>query len=239
MKFEIKKYLTPRKYLDFFLRNVRRLSFNLEDKGERVDINLNRRRFFYEQNEKCHLNRYLFASSLMRGYETVGDIACGSGYGSVILSQKARYVIGVDVNKRVINEITRRYHKIRNLQFIEADLLNIDKENFFDCIVSFETIEHFPEVDIGKIFNIFHKALKVNGRLIFSTPYMQEKSKQAIKMGFHKTFYINEEKIKKWLGNRFLIELLMYQNYKTCKIEQDLKEKDFIIVVAKKQFNYD
>ena len=37
--------------------------------------------------------------------------------------------------------------------------------NFFDTIVSFETIEHLLENDIQKLFNLFSIALKKNGRL--------------------------------------------------------------------------
>jgi hypothetical protein len=54
-------------------------------------------------------------------------------------------------------------------------------------------------------------------------------------MGFHKTFYIDEKKIKNWLSQAsFKLEYYKYQNYKTHIIKNNLKEKDFIICIAKK-----
>ena len=186
----------------------------------------------YQQN---HIQRYLFAEKIINNGEDCGDFACGTGYGSVILSKKANSILGIDLNEKVISEITKRYSNIPNVSFENKNLLEINFENQFDTIISFETIEHFTEENIYKLLSLYNKALKLNGKLIFSTPYMQEMSENAIKMGFHLTFYINEEKVEKWLNaSGFSLEKIHYQNYKTHTIHEQLDDKEFLICIVRK-----
>lgn len=209
----------------------------LGDGGERVDFtyseNLDISKLdMYQQN---HIQRYLFAENIIQEGEDCGDFACGTGYGSVILSKKANSVLGIDLNKKVITEITKRYANIPNVTFQNKNLLDINIENQFDSIISFETIEHFTEENIYKLLGLYNKALKSGGKLIFSTPYMQEESENAIKMGFHLTFYINEEKVEKWLNaTGFYLEKVYYQNYKTHSIHEQLDIKEFLICIVRK-----
>lgn len=206
-------------------------------KGERVD-------FIYDENfdyskldmyQKNHFRRYEFALNNISNEEICGDFACGSGYGSVILSKIASKIIGVDLNEKVISEIKKRYRDNNKVEFINQNLLDLDYLNYFSSIISFETIEHFTENNIQILFNIFSKALKKNGKIIFSTPYLQQKTKEAIAMGHHLTFNIDESKIETWLiGTGFANISFKYQNYISHSIEDTLEPKDFIICIANK-----
>jgi len=210
---------------------------DLNDNGERVDIRYDRNVDFDKLDlyQKSHYRRYEFASNLVPPGGTCGDFACGTGYGSVMLSEKCKKVIGADINSVVIKNIKSRYKTINNVEFHVADLLDLEYENSFESIISFETIEHFREHDIKSLLKVYHKALKPDGRLIFSTPYKQERSDAALKLGFHQTFWINEEIIDQWLKeSNFKIEFSKYQNYQTHTIQDCLELKDFIICVAKK-----
>lgn len=205
--------------------------------GERVDIQL-QKKFNSEKfdiYQKNHFKRYEFAKDIISIGDICGDFACGTGYGSVLISDKADKVIGVDLDSKVINTIKERYKKNSNITFSNENLLNITYEDFFDVIISFETIEHFAERDIKSLLKIFSNSLKKNGKLIFSTPYNQEESDAALKLGFHLTFYIDEEKIKNWLEEAgFKIDTIKYQNYETHLIQDVLDNKEFIICVATK-----
>jgi 2-polyprenyl-3-methyl-5-hydroxy-6-metoxy-1,4-benzoquinol methylase len=230
------KYLKPKKYIDFLLTKTKQLFPNLESKGERIDIKYLEKNILLNQNEKCHLARYEFSLFEISPLDNVGDFACGTGYGSVMLSKKAKHVTGIDIDAKVVEEIKKRYENIKNIEFLNLNLLDINYENNFDKIISFETIEHIEEKQILELLEKFHRALKKDGKLIFSTPYMQEKSEKALKMGFHLTFEINEEKIKSWLKETgFVVEYFRYQNYDSCKITKELENKDFIICIATKQ----
>lgn len=206
--------------------------------GERVDIQMNGKINFnsLDTYQKSHWRRYEFAKKKIGKGDVCGDFACGTGYGSILLSEKAKTVTGADLNNQVITAIKERYIQHEQVSFFTEDLLNLTFTDHFNSIVSFETLEHFDELNLRKLLSIFSKALKKNGRLILSTPYMQEQSELAIKMGFHLTFYINEERLKNWLEEAGLkIEVIKYQNYETHDIAGKLNKKDFIICVAGKQ----
>jgi 2-polyprenyl-3-methyl-5-hydroxy-6-metoxy-1,4-benzoquinol methylase len=205
--------------------------------GERVDIQLQTNFNFDKLDvyQKNHLTRYEFAKELIDVGAVCGDFACGTGYGSVLISDKASKVIGADIDSLVISAIQERYKEKANVSFLNENLLNLNFTNLFDTILSFETIEHFEEENINLLLKIFANALKEKGQFIFSTPYMQEKSEGAMKLGFHLTFDINEKKIEDWLDEAGLkIESIYYQNYDTHFIKKELVKKDFIICIAKK-----
>lgn len=211
----------------------------LESNGERIEIDISKNVINYNKldfYQKSHYKRYEFALTMLTPAGLTGDFACGSGYGSVMLSKKSTKVIGMDINQYVIDQITKRYEKIENVEFVQGDLLNLSYNSLFDSIVSFETIEHLKEENIPDLFKAFSRALKPGGTLIFSTPYMQEKSPEAINMGFHLTFDIDENTIKNWLTpNGLHVEIVKYQNYEQHNVEDNLLKKEFIICVAKKR----
>jgi 2-polyprenyl-3-methyl-5-hydroxy-6-metoxy-1,4-benzoquinol methylase len=207
---------------------------NLENDGERMDIN------YYNMNydnfdiyQKSHYKRYEAARALMREDFVVGDMACGSGYGSLMLAERCKEVHGVDIDEKTINEIKNRYKDEQKVTFYQKNLLDVDFENKFDAIVSFETVEHFEESEIHKLMGVFHRALKPNGFLLFSTPYNQEKIPASIK--WHKTFYITEDKIKNLIQKFFNIKNTYYQNYNSHIIEKELELKHFIICEVEKK----
>ncbi|WP_369753175.1 class I SAM-dependent methyltransferase [Flavobacterium sp. WC2409] len=205
--------------------------------GERVDIQLQKIFEFQKLDmyQKSHFKRYEFAKKIITEDSICGDFACGTGYGSVLISDKASKVIGADIDEEVITAIKERYKEKTNITFLNENLLNLKFDELLDTIISFETIEHFTEEDIKLLLKIFAKFLKENGQLIFSTPYKQERSEGAIKLGFHLTFYIDENKINEWLNEAgFKTESIKYQNYDTHNIQNDLEKKDFIICVARK-----
>ncbi|MDM1062269.1 class I SAM-dependent methyltransferase [Empedobacter falsenii] len=209
----------------------------LGDGGERVDFKFDNNfdisnLDMYQIN---HYKRYEFAFEQIEKESICGDFACGTGYGSAILSKKAKEVIGIDLNKKVIDEISIRYNSLENITFRNLNLLQLDYKNYFDNIISFETIEHFKEEDIYTLLKLYFEALKPNGYLYFSVPYMQEESENAKKLGFHLTFEISDDKISKWLTETgFILEKKYYQNYKTHTILETLEDKEFIICIARK-----
>jgi cyclopropane fatty-acyl-phospholipid synthase-like methyltransferase len=210
----------------------------LEDDGERVDIDSNKKIYFEKMNmyEKSHYRRYEFAKKIISKNGITGDFACGSGYGSIMLADKSDKVIGVDINGKVINRIEQRYRNKKNVFFFSYDILKTTYDSYFDNMVSFETIEHFAEDSIPILFGIFNTALKKGGTFIFSVPFMQEESEAAIKMGFHKTFNIDEKKVVNWLNKSgFRLLYFKYQNYQMHELSDELEKKDFIIGISRKE----
>lgn len=116
-----------------------------------------------------HLNRYYFVVNQidLRG-KIVLDIASGEGYGSNILSNYAKEVIGVDKSDEAINHAKITYKK-ENLIFLQGDASLIPiADNKFDVVVSFETLEHHEKHK--EMMLEIKRVLKEDGIVIISTP---------------------------------------------------------------------
>jgi SAM-dependent methyltransferase len=76
----------------------------------------------------------------------VVDLACGEGYGSAILAERARRVLGVDANPEA-HEHARLKYRNNNLAFNRALVEQFDEESPYDAIVFLQTIEHVQDPD--------------------------------------------------------------------------------------------
>jgi SAM-dependent methyltransferase len=122
-----------------------------------------------EVDAAAHLERYAFALTQIEPGQVILDAACGSGFGTEILAQKAMRVIGLELNDHAL-EYARHYHGHERVEFRKADLnrvIDLPAESF-DTIVSFETLEHIQNQ--GLLLAEFRRVLKSGGRLILSTP---------------------------------------------------------------------
>jgi SAM-dependent methyltransferase len=115
-----------------------------------------------------HIGRYVFASHYIED-KTVLDAASGAGYGSCYLAKLgAAHVIGSDISFDAIDYASKRYQRER-LHFVLADATKMPfRDDSFDFIVSFETIEHIeqPETFLSECARVLRK----EGSFICSTP---------------------------------------------------------------------
>lgn len=114
-----------------------------------------------------HLHRYAFALQYVSNKKVV-DIASGEGYGSNLLASVAETVIGVDIDKEVIDHAQSKYKK-DNLQYRigSADRIPVEEKEI-DVVVSFETIEHHDRHH--EMLKEVKRILKDDGILIMSSP---------------------------------------------------------------------
>ena len=141
-----------------------------------------------------HLHRFFFVRDHAKG-KVVLDAGCGEGIGSYILSEKAKFVVGVDIDKECINLAKEKY-KRENLCFLTGSIHEIPfKNNTFDLVVCLEVIEHVEEQE--KVICEMKRVLKKEGMLIISTPnkkiYSEERN---YKNPYHKREFYKEEFIE-------------------------------------------
>ena len=135
-------------------------SLILEPTDERMVPEISGLSTFWE-----HVYRYAFACRFVKG-KRVLDIACGEGYGTVALQKAgAAHVIGVDISEAVCLHARSKYGLDARLG--RAEQIPLADESV-DVIVSFETIEHVP--DISRFLDECVRILVPGGRLIISTP---------------------------------------------------------------------
>lgn len=129
--------------------------------GERLTTNATR------QVEIEHIHRYFVARQLCRGLDVL-DVAAGEGYGSALLAQTARSVVGVELDAATVAHATLAY-TAPNLTFLEGDARRIPlPDGAVDAVVSFETIEHFYEHEL--FLAEVKRVLRPGGRFIVSSP---------------------------------------------------------------------
>lgn len=129
----------------------------------------------YEHNsEKSELSgdrlrmHYEIAKNYLTKKDKVLDIACGEGWGSAILAQTARKVVGADISAEFIKQAKNRYN-FTNLSFETHNALQTSFENeSFDAVISMETIEHME--DDKRFLSEMHRIIRTGGFFIISTP---------------------------------------------------------------------
>ena len=135
----------------------------LENDYERMVPEFHKDRLIYAE----HVTRYLAAKPVVKG-KVVLDIASGSGYGTKILAESAKFVYGVDVNEIAVN-YSRKNYSGKNIEYLVGDGESIPlSENSVDVVITFETIEHIK--NYRKFLDEVARILRPDGLLIVSTP---------------------------------------------------------------------
>ena len=94
-----------------------------------------------------HYHRYAFVRSLARG-RAVADVACGEGYGAMLLAQTAESVRALDISGEAIAHARQRYATQPNLSFEQGDACQLAwPDHSLDLLTSFETLEHLEAQD--------------------------------------------------------------------------------------------
>ncbi|MDQ0301614.1 methyltransferase domain-containing protein [Ancylobacter polymorphus] len=119
------------------------------------------------QIEIEHLHRYFFARAFCRDADVL-DVASGEGYGSNLLAQVARSVVGVEVDLAAATHAARAYGR-PNLSYVNGDARALPlPDASIDVVVSFETLEHFFEHE--QFLAEVKRVLRPGGRFIISSP---------------------------------------------------------------------
>ncbi len=149
-----------------------------------------------------HSIRYNFASMFVGKNFTVLDAACGTGYGSYVLSKKSKKVIAVDSSKHAIFSCKNNF-KLKNVDFIEKNILDLNYRNKFDLIVSLETIEHVKKSDAIKWIKNCSFMLKKDGILVCSSPLLRIRNKKPFITNPHHLHEMRKEEFFKTIKKYF------------------------------------
>jgi SAM-dependent methyltransferase len=114
-----------------------------------------------------HLRAYEEVRALACG-KAVLDLGCNNGWGTHVVGQAARRVVGVDVSQSVLEE-ARRSATSANVEFRRVDGEELPfADDEFDIVASCQVIEHVA--DYGPYLGEILRVLSPDGIAVFSTP---------------------------------------------------------------------
>jgi SAM-dependent methyltransferase len=134
----------------------------LELTGERTLPDVPAENYWFRR----HLAVYEWIAARVAGRRVI-DMACGEGYGSDALAEKAARVLGVDANPEAHEHARQRYRR-ENLCFERGLVETHGEPGSLDAVVFLQTIEHVQ--DPGSVLRHFRSLLTADGVAYISTP---------------------------------------------------------------------
>ncbi len=158
--------------------------------------------------EDSHLKRYHFAAQFTANKKVL-DMASGCGKGSHMLATegKALSVDGIDLDHEAIRYAKHRF-VAPHLNFFQADATSYIKPNFYDVIVSFETVEHLPQIE-SYLKNI-NDSLSTDGIFLISTPLSAMELDSQPKNPYH---------VREWGFQRFQQEVQKFLHIREVHVQ--------------------
>ena len=96
------------------------------------------------------------------------DFGGGTGLLSLPLAKQAEFVTLVDISEKMLEQARLKAERqdIKNIRFLEQDLLKNPLEQEFDLIVVSRVLHHMPDLDAA--LSLFHQHLKEDGQLLLA-----------------------------------------------------------------------
>ena len=147
-----------------------------------------------DRNATHHLTHYYWAIAVLEDHPNINsvlDIACGSGYGSFMIASHFPHiqVVGADYDQTALR-YAKKHFSLPNLAFAFGDVALWDKTigpRIFDCIISYETIEHVSHREIMMENVVYH--LSNNGCFLMTTPCGWDENLLRPRWPMHKIEY--------------------------------------------------
>jgi 2-polyprenyl-3-methyl-5-hydroxy-6-metoxy-1,4-benzoquinol methylase len=156
---------------------------------------------------ELHLARYRFAADNLAPGRVL-DMACGVGYGTATVLQRApdkiAEIYGVDLDEQAIRYARQRYAHPK-ATFIQADAMKFSDVKGFDTVISLETIEHVP--DPVQLVSRVAELLCPGGILVCSVPTTPSAD-------------VNPYHLHDFTGKTFVKMLSAYQLTEVARLEQ-------------------
>jgi ubiquinone/menaquinone biosynthesis C-methylase UbiE len=137
------------------------------------------------------------------GDKTVLEIGCNTGYGTKLVSNVCRKIIGVDLSLKALRVASTRY-AAANIDYLLIDGLTLPfADGSFDLVISFQVIEHIS--NYKTYLSELKRVLSPDGVVVFTTPNARVRLDPGMKPWneFHVREFVADELgelLRDWFG---------------------------------------
>jgi 2-polyprenyl-3-methyl-5-hydroxy-6-metoxy-1,4-benzoquinol methylase len=130
------------------------------------------------------LSRYKFAAKMLRNCESILDVGCGDGFGTLtFLADTKATVVGVDFDEALIEHARATHRELHRLHpdraarisFESRDMLAGHRPATFRGLTSLDVIEHIEPVHEGDFIEALSTSLDQDGIAVIGTPNLEAK----------------------------------------------------------------
>lgn len=120
------------------------------------------------------LSKYKFAGKMLRGRETVLEVGCMDGFGSLFLKSFVNKLTSIDFFSEHIRQAKLHINSVQpDIEFQALDFLDSEYQECFEGLVCFDVLEHIDPSQANTFILNLKKALKENGLAIIGMPSLE------------------------------------------------------------------
>jgi ubiquinone/menaquinone biosynthesis C-methylase UbiE len=144
--------------------------------------------------QRCQF-AYEFAKPFIAGKDVL-DVGCGLAYGTALMAESAKKIMGIDYDAETVVDNQQRYSSITNIAFQQGAVPPLPfADQSFDVVTAFQFIEHIH--DRKEFLKEALRVLKPGGSLLVTTP---NEKKSLARNPFHIHEYTFDE-MKREIGS--------------------------------------
>lgn len=140
------------------------------------------------------------------------DIGCGPGVFVRHMSERARYLIEIDVDRDSLERTCARHQDLRNVGFATASLPTLPLAGeYLDTVLFLEVLEHITDdrAALGEI----HRILRSDGRLIISVPVPPGEVNEDLAWGHKREGYQLHEIVSVLANSNFEVQRFAFAEF--------------------------
>jgi ubiquinone/menaquinone biosynthesis C-methylase UbiE len=197
--------------------------------GTRVSFkNRNLTKFVFKIVGIPHIQLRLRSKKIMNNIPAnpskILDAGFGTGVYSLTLENRAKVIVGIDLDKQKVNFINKQA-KFSNVHFEEMDITNLGFSNSsFDLVLCSDVLEHIQNDELA--FSEIARVLKSGGTLILTVPFLSNRNE-----GVHRRFrhervgYTTKDIFKLCVNNGLTIEKVEFYSHRLSDVLSNISSQ--------------